>query len=104
MLPSQAGAGNDINAGSPGSQKAPTRSPASPGAIRPGSTLIEEIRFGTVSPPEGVPDKQEAPEEWSEIRPRLAGDIWSPQVIRWARRRRRRNGQSQRGQPARSDG
>ena len=38
-----AGPGNDINAGSPGSQKAPTRSPASPGAIRPGSTLIEEV-------------------------------------------------------------
>ena len=38
------GPGNDINAGSPGSQKAPTRSPASPGAIRPGSTLIEEVR------------------------------------------------------------
>jgi hypothetical protein len=27
--PSQAGPGNDINAGSPGSQKAPTQSPAS---------------------------------------------------------------------------
>src|ERR1700720_2334728 len=49
---SQAGPGNDINAGSPGSQKAPTRSPASPGAIRPGSTLIEEVGFATVSPPE----------------------------------------------------
>src|ERR1700720_857671 len=34
---SQAAPGNDINAGSPGSQKAPTRSAASPGAIRPGS-------------------------------------------------------------------
>src|SRR5438477_10640292 len=37
------------------------------------------------------PDKQEAPAEWSEIQPRAAGDFWSPQVIRWARRRRRRN-------------
>ena len=33
-------------------QKAPTRSPASPGAIRAGSTLIEEVRFATVSLPE----------------------------------------------------
>ena len=32
--PSQAGPSNDINAGSPGSQKAPTRSPASLVAIR----------------------------------------------------------------------
>src|SRR3984893_3219704 len=52
MRPAKAGPGNDINAGSPGSQKAPTRSPASPGAIRPGSTLIEEVRFATVSPPD----------------------------------------------------
>src|ERR1700746_3700724 len=51
MRPAKAGPGNDINAGSPGSQKAPTRSPASPGAIRPGSTLIEEVRVATVSPP-----------------------------------------------------
>src|SRR5260370_17833957 len=27
--------------------------PPGPGAIRPGSTLIEEVRFATVSPPEG---------------------------------------------------
>jgi hypothetical protein len=32
--PSQAGPGNDINAGSPGFQKAPTRGPASLVAIR----------------------------------------------------------------------
>src|SRR5947209_19561039 len=37
------------------------------------------------------PDKQETPAEWSEIQPRSAGDFWSPQVIRWARRRRRRS-------------
>ena len=42
---SQAGPGNDINAGSPGSQKAPTRSPASPGAIRPGSRKSRSQRF-----------------------------------------------------------
>ena len=27
--------------------------PPGPGAIRPGSTLIEEVRFAAVSPPEG---------------------------------------------------
>ena len=37
------------------------------------------------------PDKQETPAEWSDVQPRSAGDFWSPQVIRWARRRRRRN-------------
>jgi len=37
------------------------------------------------------PDKPEAPAEWSEIQLRPAGDFWSPQVIRWARRHRRRN-------------
>src|SRR6202040_3410616 len=58
---SQAGPGNDINAGSPGSQKAPTRSPASPGAIRPGSTLIEEVRFATVLPPEGDDSNPRSP-------------------------------------------
>src|SRR6202047_988100 len=44
-----------------GSQKAPTRSPASPGAIRPGSTLIEEVRFATVSPPEGDDSNPRSP-------------------------------------------
>src|SRR5689334_432929 len=50
MRPARLAPANDINAGSPGSQKAPTRSPASPGASRPGSILIKEIR---VRPPEG---------------------------------------------------
>ena len=67
MLPSQAGPGNDINAGSPGSQKAPTRSPASPGAIRPGSTLIEEVRFATVSPPEGDDSNPRSPSTVSSL-------------------------------------
>src|ERR1700746_1835564 len=61
MRPAKAGPGNDITAGSPGSQKAPTRSPASPGAIRPGSTLIEEVRFATVSPPEGDDSNPRSP-------------------------------------------
>jgi hypothetical protein len=64
---SQAGPGNDINAGSPGSQKAPTRSPASPGAIRPGSTLIEEVRFATVSPPEGDGSNPRSPSTVSSL-------------------------------------
>jgi RNA polymerase sigma factor (sigma-70 family) len=37
------------------------------------------------------PEKEEEPAEWSEIQPRSVGDFWSPQVLRWARRRRRRN-------------
>src|ERR1700731_3437036 len=67
MLPSQAGPGNDINAGSPGSQKAPTRSPASPGAIRAGSTLIEEVRCATVSPPEGDDSNPRSPSTVSSL-------------------------------------
>ena len=35
------------------------------------------------------PDKEEAPAEWSEIQARSASDFWSPQLIQWARRRRR---------------
>ena len=41
MRPARAGSGNDINAGSPGSQKAPTRSPASPWRH---SARIEEVQ------------------------------------------------------------
>jgi hypothetical protein len=37
------------------------------------------------------PAMAEEPAEWSETQPRSAGDFWSPQVIRWARRCRRRN-------------
>jgi hypothetical protein len=32
-----------------------------PGAIRPGSTLIEEVRFATVSPPEGDASNPRSP-------------------------------------------
>jgi hypothetical protein len=49
------------------------------------------LRSSIFDKAEYFPDKQETPAEWSEIRPRPAGDFWSPQVIRWARRRRRRN-------------
>src|SRR5258708_6906808 len=34
-------------------RRAQRGAPPGPGAIRPGSTLIEEVRFATVSPPEG---------------------------------------------------
>ena len=51
----------------------------------------EHLRSSIFDKAEYFPDKQETPAEWSEIRPRPAGDFWSPQVIRWARRRRRRN-------------
>ena len=62
MRPSQAGPGNDINAGSPGSQKAPTRSPARPWRHSgPDRTLIEEVRFATVSPPEGDDSNPRSP-------------------------------------------
>jgi len=37
------------------------------------------------------PDKVEEPAERSEIQPRSASDFWPPQVVRWVRRRRRRN-------------
>ena len=35
--------------------------PPGPGAIRPGSTLIEEVRFATVSPPEGDDSNPRSP-------------------------------------------
>ena len=35
--------------------------PPAPGAIRPGSTLIEEVRFATVSPPEGDDSNPRSP-------------------------------------------
>jgi hypothetical protein len=50
-VPSQAGPGNDINAGSPGFQKAPTRSPASLVAIRalnrpgPGDGVLQIVEM-----------------------------------------------------------
>jgi hypothetical protein len=52
----------------------------------------EHLRSSIFDKAEYFPDKRETPAEWSEVRPRPAGDFWSPQVIRWARRRRRRNG------------
>jgi DNA-directed RNA polymerase sigma subunit (sigma70/sigma32) len=51
----------------------------------------EHRRASIFDKAEFFPDKPEPPAELSEIRPRPAGDFWSPQVIRWARRRRRRN-------------
>ncbi len=50
----------------------------------------EHLRSSIFDKAEYFPDKPETPAEWSEIRP-PAGDFWSPRVIRWARRRRRRN-------------
>jgi DNA-directed RNA polymerase sigma subunit (sigma70/sigma32) len=49
------------------------------------------LRSSILDKTEFFPDKPEPPAELSEIRPRPAGDFWSPQVIRWARGRRRRN-------------
>jgi RNA polymerase sigma factor (sigma-70 family) len=47
------------------------------------SSIFEKAQY--------CPEKEEEPAELSEIQPRSAGDFWSPQVLRWARRRRRRN-------------
>ena len=50
----------------------------------------EHLRSSIFDKAEYFPDKPETPAEWSEIPP-PAGDFWSPHVIRWARRRCRRN-------------
>ena len=41
--------------------------PPGPGAIRPGSTLIEEVRFATVSPPEGDDSTLDPPSTVSSL-------------------------------------
>jgi RNA polymerase sigma factor (sigma-70 family) len=51
----------------------------------------EELRSSIFDKTQYYPGKAEEPAEWSETQPRSAGDFWPPQVIRWARRRRRRN-------------
>lgn len=51
----------------------------------------EERRSSIFDKAQYCPEKAEEPAEWSETRPRSAGDFWSPQAIRWARRLRRRN-------------
>src|SRR5438132_8985639 len=50
----------------------------------------EELRSSIFDTAQHRPAMAEEPAEWSETQPRAAGDFWSPQVIRWARRRRRR--------------
>ena len=54
-------------AGNHGLHRAAPRSPASPGAIRAGSTLIEEVRFATVSPPEGDDSNPRSPSAVSSL-------------------------------------
>src|SRR4029077_14298188 len=51
----------------------------------------EELRSSIFDTAQHRPAMAEEPAEWSDTQPRAAGDFWSPQVIRWARRRRRRN-------------
>ena len=51
----------------------------------------EDLRSSIFDTAQHRPAMAEEPAEWSETQPRAAGDFWSPQVIRWARRRRRRN-------------
>jgi DNA-directed RNA polymerase specialized sigma subunit len=54
------------------------------------SAAREELRSSIFDGAHYRPKKAEEPAEWSETQP-PPGDFWSPQVIRWARRRRRRN-------------
>ena len=51
----------------------------------------EELRSSIFDTAQHRPAKPEDPAEWSETQPPPPGDFWSPQVLRWARRRRRRN-------------
>jgi RNA polymerase sigma factor (sigma-70 family) len=55
------------------------------------AAMREHRRSSIFDKAQYYPDKAEEPAEWSEIQPHSAGDFWSPQVVRWARRRRRRN-------------
>jgi DNA-directed RNA polymerase specialized sigma subunit len=54
------------------------------------SAARKELRSSIFDKAQYRPEKAEEPAEWSETQP-PPGDFWSPQVIRWARRRRRRN-------------
>ena len=52
------------------------------------SAAREEVRSSIFEKAHHRPEKEEAPAEWSETQP-PPGAFWSPQLIRWARRRRR---------------
>ena len=51
----------------------------------------EEARSSNFDMAHYHPEKEEDPAEWSETEPPPPGAFWSPRVIRWARRRRRRS-------------
>ena len=55
------------------------------------AAMREHRRSSIFDKAQYYPDEAEEPAEWSEIQPRSVGDFWPPQVVRWARRRRRRN-------------